>query len=355
VAAIFSPVSNAAESRPSEILGSSIAPAPRVIVSDFNADGVPDLARVNDQSTVSVFLGQNGTYPTEFRFAVGAVPRSLVAADFNGDGILDLAVANKGSRDVSVLLGRGDGSFQDHTRVPIGEPGPDLVLAHDFNGDGFVDLAAVSFDRNAFFVLLGNGDGTFQTLATVAAEPGLSEPGVLSPIAPLDVGANRKDLVLDGMDRQIMAPTSAPGAFLYSIAADLWSDDPLLIYVEQLQAGMLLTSLNLTGAAFPSRKVPDKQGRKSWSSRQRPISRPRRSASGSHSSSMKKALGISRSVSANPPLEPFRADGKMEAGATVAPTGVCRCLNHFLFSRRTAILPSAPGPAIESSLWLGPT
>jgi hypothetical protein len=53
------------------------------------------------------------------------------------------------------------------------------------------------------------------------------------------------------MDRQIMAPTSSPGAFLYSIAADLWSDDPLLIYVEQLQAGMLLTSLGLALPLVP--------------------------------------------------------------------------------------------------------
>jgi hypothetical protein len=32
--------------------------------------------------------------------------------DFNGDGIPDFAVANYLSNDVSVLLGKGDGTFQ---------------------------------------------------------------------------------------------------------------------------------------------------------------------------------------------------------------------------------------------------
>ena len=40
-----------------------------------------------------------------------AGPRSLTAGQFNDDNFLDLATANSGSGDVSVLLGRGDGSF----------------------------------------------------------------------------------------------------------------------------------------------------------------------------------------------------------------------------------------------------
>ena len=42
--------------------------------------------------------------------------RALALADLNGDGHLDLVVANHESGDVSVLLGRGDGTFEPQRR-----------------------------------------------------------------------------------------------------------------------------------------------------------------------------------------------------------------------------------------------
>ena len=47
----------------------------------------------------------------------GLSPRSVAVADVNGDGRPDLVTANRGSDDVSVLLGRGDGTFGD--RGPV--------------------------------------------------------------------------------------------------------------------------------------------------------------------------------------------------------------------------------------------
>ena len=40
------------------------------------------------------------------------MPYSVTLADFNADGKLDLAVANDSDQTVSVLLNKGNGTFQ---------------------------------------------------------------------------------------------------------------------------------------------------------------------------------------------------------------------------------------------------
>ena len=68
----------------------------------------------------------DGTFETQLRFAVGATPESLVAANFDGDDRPpDLAAGELGSGndfgDISILLGRGDGTFQDEVENAVGD------------------------------------------------------------------------------------------------------------------------------------------------------------------------------------------------------------------------------------------
>ena len=89
--------------------------------------------------------------------------RAVTTADFNGDSKLDLAIANNGfnsGNTVSILLGKGDGTFANHVDYATDQV-PVWVALADFNGDHKPDLA-VATNRGAS-VLLGNGDGTFQT------------------------------------------------------------------------------------------------------------------------------------------------------------------------------------------------
>jgi hypothetical protein len=76
--------------------------------------------------------------------AGGFEPYGVAAGDFNGDRISDLAVANYNSNTVSVLLGKGDGSFQPAVSYPVGS-NPESVAVGDSNGDGIPDLAVANY------------------------------------------------------------------------------------------------------------------------------------------------------------------------------------------------------------------
>ena len=79
-------------------------------MGDFNADGNQDLAVANGFSTtVSVLVGRgDGTFLAAESFGVGNAPASVAVGDFNGDGMPDLGVANYSghwsSSSVSVLI-----------------------------------------------------------------------------------------------------------------------------------------------------------------------------------------------------------------------------------------------------------
>ena len=140
-----------------------------VAVGDFNGDGKADLAVTNGSAnTVSILLGKgDGTFQAAVNYGAGSNPVSVAVGDFNGDGKADLAVANYVSNNVSVLLGNGDASFQPAVNYSVGSY-PDSVAVGDFNGDGKADLVVANTNNEDMSVLLGNGDGTFQAAVNYA-------------------------------------------------------------------------------------------------------------------------------------------------------------------------------------------
>ena len=70
----------------------------------------------------AVLLGNgDGTFQQPEHVATGLDPVSLVAGDFTGDGKLDLATANTDAT-ISIVLGNGDGSFQPQEEFSAGFP-----------------------------------------------------------------------------------------------------------------------------------------------------------------------------------------------------------------------------------------
>jgi hypothetical protein len=65
--------------------------------------------------------------------------RSIAAADFDRDGKLDLALSNR-----MLMLGNGDGTFQDPQNYNLGTNDGVSEVVADFNGDGKPDLAVAT-------------------------------------------------------------------------------------------------------------------------------------------------------------------------------------------------------------------
>ncbi len=168
-----------------------------VVVGDFNKDGKLDLAAPNyngdTPSTVSVLLGKgDGTFNAAVNYPVGTKPVSVAVGDFNKDGNLDLAVANYNNGNpstVSVLLGKADvpGTFNPAVSYAVGS-GAHWVEVGDFNKDGNLDLAVANFGSADVSILLGKGDGTFNAAVNYAAGT--------QPVS-LAVGDFNKDTNLD--------------------------------------------------------------------------------------------------------------------------------------------------------------
>src|SRR6185312_3740330 len=144
-----------------------------IAAGDFNADGNADLVVVQNNSIYALLGKGDGTFQTGNTIVVGGSLSAVAIGDFNGDGIADLAVTGTNAGG-GVLLGNGDGTFQSVLPLATGSYSLSLVVG-DFNKDGKADIAVANADYsyltnvNTVGVLLGNGDGTFQTTVNYAA------------------------------------------------------------------------------------------------------------------------------------------------------------------------------------------
>lgn len=115
-----------------------------IATGDLNSDSHPDLVVVNQSdNTISVLLGNgDGTFvaATNSPLATGQAPTAVTVTDFNGDGIPDIAVTDPQTDSVSIFLGVGQGLFAPAFELPAGT-NPTAILSASLSGASLPDVA----------------------------------------------------------------------------------------------------------------------------------------------------------------------------------------------------------------------
>ena len=140
-----------------------------IVFDDFNQDKILDFAATDSGSNQTVvYLGQpNGTY-------VAGAPLTAIPADYgtcnnssgdlNNDGFPEIVTANCGFDDLIIYVNNGDGTFQPGVTYALTTNSSYLmaeaVTIADVNGDGKNDIISSNFDGGDITVMLGKGDGT---------------------------------------------------------------------------------------------------------------------------------------------------------------------------------------------------
>lgn len=236
---------------------------PRVI--DLNGDGRLDLVVCNYRSSsVSVFYGQpDGTLGNRKDFDTAPFPGAVSFADFDHDGKIDMAVANQDGENngvITILHGRGDGTFDRRQDVPM--PGWRIngVVAADFNGDGQIDLATGEQSDGRIRVRYGAADGSFGPVVYFATSGKTSRVDETSAVdfngdgridlVSANTGTHTIDILFDQPDgsfgdRKTYTLGDGPGQV---IACDLNGDGrPDLVAASYGDAGQLAVFLSVPG------------------------------------------------------------------------------------------------------------
>jgi len=159
----------------SEIRSRTTSVVGAMVAADVNNDRKPDLigwlpisAGLSPAGDLSILLGNgNGSFSqgTIYRTSLVSATFPGVVSDLNGDGNIDIGLVNQLANRVDVMMGNGNGTFKQAVGYATGQSYFSYVFVQDVDGDATIDLIAVNrFVGNSsrdIAVLHGRGDGTF--------------------------------------------------------------------------------------------------------------------------------------------------------------------------------------------------
>ncbi|MHC2283072.1 putative delta-60 repeat protein [Bradyrhizobium diazoefficiens] len=215
-----------------------------VALEDLDGDTNTDLVFSSYDGTVSVALGNgDGSFRTPVSYTLGIAsdgigPGNVTLANVNGDAALDLVYANPLLDSVSVLLGNGDGTFQNQQLFGSGGSLPGWATVGDFTGDGRVDIAVTNFSSNSISILQ-NGTPTIVAVAysidkndapTISSSGGGSTAGIsiaenTTPVTTVtatdpDAGQTMAFSIVGGADANVFNIDAGTGALSFKTAPD---------------------------------------------------------------------------------------------------------------------------------------
>ena len=111
---------------------------------------------------VSILIGNgDGTFQPERRVLVGPYPSAVALADVNGDGIADLVTTHYTTKEVAIQYGRADGGFTTGPRFEV-DAFPSALVVADLNGDGRPDLLTAHMLNRHVHLHVAQPDGSFK-------------------------------------------------------------------------------------------------------------------------------------------------------------------------------------------------
>lgn len=133
---------------------------------DLDHDGHADLVVANVWgSTISILFGRgDGTFLDQIEIPVGARPRGIVLLDVDGDADMDVVNTNAVDSNLAVVLNLGERRFSAPGTFDGGGDAEWALASADFDADGIADLIVGAHDSQEVVVHRGNGDGTFSFL-----------------------------------------------------------------------------------------------------------------------------------------------------------------------------------------------
>jgi hypothetical protein len=205
------------------------AAAEKIVVTDINGDGHPDIVAAIREFHESPLIHYNLHVGSWLGLGIGLFaqpveynttnsdniidPYTLAVADFDKDGRPDLIVTVGTDEGVLFYKGNGDGTFQDRvvviSQAQLQSAGLSSLLvsagaAADIDKDGKMDYVFAS-DTQVWWAK-GNGNGTFQTPALIGSYSKSSSAVIKHVIVGDFDGDGRRDVAVAG---QVFLQTSA--------------------------------------------------------------------------------------------------------------------------------------------------
>lgn len=209
----------------------------------LDAGGTVDLVVAAKSGKLGVLLGNgDGTFQTpQFVKTGGKGSRDLVATDFNNDGLTDIAIANQTSNNVGLLIGNGDGTFDEVETFTTGNK-PTALAAGDFNGDGTVDLA-VAHAVSRFVSILRSNGATLGPQFDVPLKVGYPSGKAAAALVATDLDLDgRTDLLVANRGTGSLGVLlGGNGTFAFPVEFDLGSAPP------SAPVAVAVADLNLDG------------------------------------------------------------------------------------------------------------